>query len=125
MGAVFGCEATIYRAEFERNQYVCPKCGHHERINAADRINILLDQAGRSLIATEVVSEDPLKFKDTKKYKDRLVAAQKKTGENEALRVERGTIGIPVVVAAFEFGFIGGSMGISVGKNLSWVSRKQ
>lgn len=112
-----GCEATVYRAEFERNFGVCPKCDYHDRLSAKQRLDILFDaKCQREEIGVDVVSHDPLKFKDTKKYRDRLSSAKKKTGENEAIRVESGEINnISVVIAAFEFGFIGGSMGIAVG----------
>lgn len=111
------CNAVLYRAEVERNLDVCPKCGHHMRISARKRINQFLDSAGQIEIAAHVEPVDRLKFRDTKKYRDRIAVAQKLSGEKEALIVMRGTVlGLPVVVAAFDFGFIGGSMGAAVGE---------
>jgi len=112
-----GCNAVLYRAELERNLDVCPKCSHHNRIGARRRLDVLLDPEPREEIGTELESTDPLKFKDLKKYKDRLSQAQKQTNEKEALVVIRGQIkGIGCVAAAFEFGFMGGSMGSVVGE---------
>lgn len=111
------CQAVLYRAELERNNDVCPKCDHHMRINARRRLDIFLDTDGREEIAANVAPTDILKFKDTKKYKDRLMAAQKETGEKDALLVMKGNVlGIPMVVAAFDFSFMGGSMGSVVGE---------
>lgn len=111
------CSAVLYRAELDRVHHVCPKCNHHMRLSARARLDGFLDEAGRSEIAEDVLAYDHLKFKDSKKYKDRLVAAQKDTGEKEALIVFRGKVcGMPCVAAAFEFGFIGGSMGSAVGE---------
>ena len=111
------CDAVLYRPELERNQDVCPKCEHHIRIGARRRIDLFLDTDGRVEIASDVKPVDRLKFKDTKRYKDRLAAAQKSTGENDALVVVKGTVeGQPVVVAAFDFNFLGGSMGAVVGE---------
>jgi len=111
------CNAVLYRAEMERNMEVCPKCGHHNRIDARRRLDLFLDPDGREEIAAELESGDPLKFKDSKKYKERLSAAQKKTGEKDALIVMRGQLkGSDVVAAAFEFEFMGGSMGSVVGQ---------
>ena len=112
-----GCNAILYRAELERNLEVCPKCGYHNRLSARRRLDSFLDPEPREEIAAEMESADPLKFKDLKKYKDRLAAAQKQTSEKEALIVMRGALlGEPIVVAAFEFGFMGGSMGSVVGE---------
>ena len=112
-----GCGAILYRAEMERNQDVCPKCGHHNRISARRRLDLFLDKEGREEIGAELQPEDPLKFKDSKKYKDRLVAAQKNTGETDALIVLQGKLkGLDLVAAAFEFKFMGGSMGSVVGE---------
>jgi acetyl-CoA carboxylase carboxyl transferase subunit beta len=112
-----GCSAVLYRAEMERSLEVCPKCGHHSRIGARRRLDIFLDPGPRAEIGTEIESGDPLKFKDSKKYRDRLSAAQKSTGEKDALIVMRGQLnGMDLVVAAFEFGFMGGSMGSVVGE---------
>ena len=111
------CNAVLYRAEMERNMEVCPKCGHHNRIGARRRLDLFLDPEPREEIAADLESADPLKFKDSKKYKERLSAAQKKTGEKDALVVMRGQLlGRDVIAAAFEFGFMGGSMGSVVGE---------
>ena len=112
-----GCGAILYRAEMERNLDVCPKCGHHNRISARRRLDVFLDKEGREEIGAELQPEDPLKFKDSKKYKDRLAAAQKTTGESDALIVLQGKLkGLDLVAAAFEFKFMGGSMGSVVGE---------
>jgi len=112
-----GCHAVLYRAELERNLEVCPKCGHHNRIGARRRLDVFLDPEPREEIGAELESTDPLKFKDLKKYKDRLVQAQKQSGEKDALVVVRGQLkDIGCVAAAFEFGFMGGSMGSVVGE---------
>ena len=111
------CNAVLYRAELERNLDVCPKCNHHLRIGARRRLDILLDKEPRDEIGDALKATDPLKFKDSKKYRDRLSEAQKKTEENDALVVLQGAIkGNPVVAAAFEFSFMGGSMGTVVGE---------
>jgi acetyl-CoA carboxylase carboxyl transferase subunit beta len=111
------CDAVLYRAELERNLSVCPKCAHHMRIGARERLKRFLDQGSASELAVAIQPEDPLKFKDSKRYKDRLVAAQKATGEKDALIVMAGTLtGLEVVAAAFEFRFMGGSMGSVVGE---------
>jgi len=112
-----GCGAILYRAEMERNMDVCPKCGHHNRIGARRRLDLFLDKEPREEIAADLQAEDPLKFKDSKKYKDRLSAAQKATEEKDALIVMRGKLkGMDLVAAAFEFKFMGGSMGSVVGE---------
>ena len=111
------CDAIIYRAELERNQDVCTKCDHHMRQSARRRLDLFLDPEGRSEIAPNLEAADVLKFKDDKKYRDRLTAAQKSTGEKDALVVMRGSVkGVEMVVAAFEFRFMGGSMGSVVGE---------
>lgn len=111
------CDNVLYRAELERNQMVCPKCDHHQRINARDRLKSFLDEENRQEIGTEVKPVDTLKFKDSKRYRDRITQAQKNTGENDALLAMQGTLkGLPVVVVAFDFGFMGGSMGSVVGE---------
>lgn len=111
------CDAVLYRAELERNLHVCPKCGHHMRIGARDRLEAFLDPEGQVELADNIEPEDPLKFRDTKKYRDRLQQAQKTTGEKDALIVMSGTVlSEPVVVCAFEFSFLGGSMGSAVGE---------
>lgn len=109
------CQATLYRAEFERNLAVCPTCSHHHRIKARQRLHQLLDQNGEE-IGAEIETVDRLRFKDERPYKDRLKTAIKKTGEKEALLVMQGLLdGIPLIAAAFEFDFMGGSMGSAVG----------
>lgn len=114
------CEAVLYRPELERSLDVCPKCDHHMRIGARTRLDWFLDKAGREELATDVEPIDRLKFKDVKKYKDRLTAAQKETGEKDALIAFRGTVNnLPVVVCAFEFAFHGGSMGYAVGEKFT------
>lgn len=111
------CNAVLYRAEMERNMEVCPKCDHHNRIGARRRLDLFLDAEPREEIAGDLESIDPLKFKDSKKYKERLTAAQKKTGEKDALVVMRGQLkGRDMIAAAFEFEFMGGSMGSVVGE---------
>ena len=106
------CEAVLYRSDLESNLNVCPKCGHHQRIRARQRIDFLLDPEGRFEIGAEVVPVDPLKFKDSKRYSDRLAAANEDTGEADAMVVVQGAIKtVPVIVACFEFEFLGGSMG--------------
>lgn len=111
------CDAVLYRPELERNLHVCPKCSHHMRINARDRLKRFLDTGSASELAATVSPEDPLKFRDQKKYKDRLTATQKSVGETDALIVMAGTLqGLEVVAAAFEFRFMGGSMGSVVGE---------
>lgn len=111
------CGSPLYRPELEKNLDVCPKCEHHHRVTARRRVNMFLDADNRVEIAADIEPTDRLKFKDTKKYKDRLSAAQKATGEKDALVVFRGTVeSQPVVVAAFEFSFLGGSMGAVVGE---------
>ena len=113
------CEAVLYRADLEKNLNVCPKCGHHSRVSARERIEQLLDLEGRFEIGSEVVPIDSLKFKDQKKYPDRLAAALEETGETDALIVMQGSIkSVPVVLAAFDFGFMGGSMGSVVGERM-------
>ena len=112
-----GCEAVLYSAELERTLQVCPKCSHHLRIRARERLDALLDAEGRYEIGQEVVPVDALKFKDNKKYIDRLQAAMTDTGETDAMVVMGGAIRtMPVVVACFEFEFMGGSMGSVVGE---------
>ena len=111
------CEAVLYRTDLEKNQEVCPKCGFHNRIGARSRLDYVLDPEGRFEIGSEVTPMDPLKFKDQKRYADRLKASQAETGETDALVVMQGSIkSFPVVAAAFEFRFQGGSMGSVVGE---------
>ena len=111
------CEAVLYRTDLEKNLFVCPKCNHHNRISARERLDWLLDMEGRYEIGAEVTPIDSLKFRDSKRYVDRLAAAREDTSEEDALIVMQGSIKeIPVVAAAFEFGFLGGSMGSVVGE---------
>ncbi len=111
------CEAVLWRPELEKSLYVCPKCQHHMRISARIRLNLFLDSEGREEIGAELEPVDRLKFRDSKKYKDRLTAAQKQTGEKDALIAMSGTlVGLPIVACAFEFSFMGGSMGAVVGE---------
>jgi acetyl-CoA carboxylase carboxyl transferase subunit beta len=111
------CDAVLYRAELERNLFVCPKCSHHMRIRARERLARFLDAGSGTEIGAAVTPEDPLKFRDGKKYKDRLVAAQKSTGEKDALIAMVGRLhDQPIVVCAFEFAFLGGSMGSVAGE---------
>lgn len=112
-----GCGAVLYRSELERNMDVCPKCSHHHRIGARRRLDIFLDKEPREEIGASLEPVDVLKFRDSKKYKDRIVQAQKTTDEKDALVVMQGQLkGMPVVAAAFEFSFMGGSMGSVVGE---------
>jgi acetyl-CoA carboxylase carboxyl transferase subunit beta len=111
------CNAILYRAEVERNLDVCPKCSHHFRVGARRRLDLFLDEEPRAEIGAELEPVDVLKFRDSKKYKDRISQAQKSTGEKDALVVNEGAVkGLPLVAAAFEFGFMGGSMGSVVGE---------
>jgi len=111
------CEAVLYRTDLVKNLMVCPKCSHHARVPARERIEQLLDPEGRYEIGSEVLPVDSLKFKDQKKYTERLAQALEDTGETDALVVMQGAIaGVPVVLAAFEFEFMGGSMGSVVGE---------
>ncbi len=111
------CDSVLYRAELERNQHVCPKCEHHQRISARVRLESFLDEGERIEIASEVKPVDTLKFKDSKKYKDRITQAQKSTNENDALLAMQGSIkGLPIVAVSFDFSFMGGSMGSVVGE---------
>ena len=114
------CASPLYRPELERNLDVCPKCTHHMRIGARRRLDIFLDTEGRQELEADLEAIDRLKFRDVKKYKDRLSDARKKTGEKDALVAMSGTLkGIPVVVCAFEFAFHGGSMGYAVGEKFT------
>ncbi len=111
------CESVLYRTDLEANAEVCPNCDHHNRISARDRLNVLLDEDGRVEIGAEVQPLDPLKFKDTKRYVDRIKSSQSEVGETDALLVIQGAIKqVPVVAASFEFKFMGGSMGSVVGE---------
>ena len=111
------CGHVLYHAELERSQDVCGKCGHHMRVRARKRLERLLDPGSGTEIGQEIEPVDALKFKDSRRYKDRLAQAQKETGERDALVAMRGTLhGMPVVVAVFDFEFMAGSMGSVVGE---------
>jgi acetyl-CoA carboxylase carboxyl transferase subunit beta len=111
------CAAVLYTTDLERNANVCPKCGYHNRIGARERLDLLLDPEGRFEIGAEVASVDSLKFKDDKRYPERLEEAEKETGEADALVVMQGAIkNVPLIIAVFEFDFMGGSMGSAVGE---------
>jgi acetyl-CoA carboxylase carboxyl transferase subunit beta len=111
------CGAVLYRVELERSLEVCPKCGYHMRISARKRLEFFLDAGSQTELGADVVPVDKLKFRDLKKYKDRIATAQKDTNEKEAMVVMKGELmKHPIVVAAFEYGFIGGSMGAGVGE---------
>ena len=119
------CQSPLYRPELERNLDVCPKCGYHMRIGARRRINIFLDEDGIREIGQDIEAIDRLKFKDVKKYKDRLLEAQKHTGERDALIAVSGNLkSLPVVVCSFEFSFNGGSMGYAVGEKFALAAKK-
>ena len=114
------CAAVLYRPELESNLDVCPKCDHHMRIGARRRLDIFLDKDDREELATDVLPVDRLKFKEVKKYKERLTTAQKTTGETDALVAMKGQLkGMPIVASAFEFAFHGGSMGYAVGERFT------
>lgn len=114
------CDAVMYKPELEKVLDVCPKCDHHIRIGARKRLDIFLDPQNRRELATDVLPIDRLKFKDIKKYKDRLATAQKETGEKDALVAMKGELkGMPIVAVAFEFAFHGGSMGYVVGERFA------
>lgn len=114
------CDAILYRPDLERNQDVCPKCDHHMRIGARRRLDLFLDKDGREELFADLEPVDRLKFKDKRKYKDRLTAAQKSTGEKDALIAMRGRLqGAELVAVAFEFNFHGGSMGYAVGEKFT------
>ena len=114
------CQAVLYRPELERNLQVCPKCAHHMPVTARNRLEQFLDEGEHRELAAGLSPVDPLKFKDSKRYRDRISAAQKKTGEKDALIAMAGTLkGAPIVVCAFEFGFLGGSMGSVVGEKFA------
>ena len=111
------CDAVLYKPELAKTLDVCPKCNHHMRIDARARLDIFLDAEGREEIGADLEPVDRLKFRDSKRYKDRLISAQKQTGEKDALIAMRGTLEkMPVVACAFEFSFMGGSMGAIVGE---------
>lgn len=114
------CEAVLYRPELERNGDVCPKCDHHMRIGARRRLALFLDSGSEEEIFADIEPVDRLKFKDKKRYKDRLTVAQKATGERDALVAMKGSLyGLPLIAVAFEFNFHGGSMGFVVGEKFT------
>ena len=114
------CEAVLYRSDLEKNLHVCPKCSHHNRISARERLDCLLDVEGRYEIGAEVLPVDTLKFKDSRRYTERLQDARRETSEEDALVVMQGSIKtVQVVTAAFEFAFLGGSMGSAVGERFA------
>ena len=115
-----GCTAQLYRAELNRNLHVCPKCGHHLRIGARERLEMFLDPESGYELAGNLEPQDPLRFKDSKRYRERVNEAQRDTDERDALVVMAGTLkGMPLVAAAFEFRFLGGSMGSVVGERFA------
>lgn len=119
------CDQALYQPELERNLNVCPKCGHHMRIKARTRLEAFLDPGEHVELGSNLEPQDVLRFKDLKRYKDRFAAAQKSTGEKDALVVYKGTLkGIPVVACAFEFSFMGGSMGSVVGARFCLAARE-
>ena len=119
------CQAVLYREDIIQNQYVCTNCGHHMRISARNRLDIFLDSDDKQELFTKLSSKDFLKFKDSKKYKDRISSAQSKTEEKDALIVIKGKInGIQVIAAAFEFSFMGGSMGSVVGEKFTRAAKE-
>ena len=118
------CDAVLYSTDLEKNLNVCPKCGHHERLGARPRLDALLDPDGRFEIGAEVLPVDTLKFKDSRRYPERLAEAQEQTAEGDALVVMQGSIkALGLVCAAFEFDFMGGSMGSVVGEKIARLTR--
>ncbi|MED5502454.1 MAG: acetyl-CoA carboxylase carboxyl transferase subunit beta, partial [Pseudomonadota bacterium] len=114
------CDAVIYRAEYEKNLNVCPKCNHHGRISARKRADIVLDVENRVEVLNNIMPVDMLNFKDNEKYKDKLASTQKRTGEKDAMLVYKGSINkIPVITCFFEYSFFGGSMGSVVGEKFT------
>jgi len=126
-----GCAQALYNKDLQANHQVCPKCAHHFRMTAADRLTLLFDEPGWTEYDAHLRSTDPLQFTDTKPYRDRLAASRKSTGRDDAVVTASGTIGgIPTVVAAMEYNFIGGSMGVVVGEKITRaieraISRRQ
>jgi len=114
------CEAVLYQPELERNVMVCPKCGHHMALSGRDRLQRFLDEEGREEIGADLRPADPLRFRDSRRYRERLSSTQKETGETDAMVVMRGTVkGRPLVAAAFDFKFMAGSMGSVVGQRFA------
>jgi len=119
-----GCGEMIFHRELEKAQKVCPHCGHHMRLNAEERLRLLFDEAAFQRIELPKAAVDPLKFRDSKRYTDRLKEAQAKTGANDAMHVAHGTLGgMNAVVAVLDFSFMGGSMGVAVGESLLAAAR--
>lgn len=119
------CQTVLYKEDIVNNQYVCTNCGYHMRIKARERLNMFLDSDGKKELFSKLSSKDFLKFKDSKKYKDRISTAQKTTNEKDALIVIEGKInGIKVIAAAFEFSFMGGSMGSVVGEKFTRAAKE-
>ncbi|HET7359818.1 MAG TPA: acetyl-CoA carboxylase, carboxyltransferase subunit beta [Rhodanobacteraceae bacterium] len=120
-----GCGTVLYRPDLERNLMVCPKCGHHHSIGARVRLDALFDPGSAAELFANLEPVDTLKFKDAKKYRDRFLAAQKKTGEKDALIAMRGLLKTrPLIAVAFEFGFMGGSMGSVVGEKFTRAAER-
>jgi len=120
-----GCGSVLYRPELEQNLMVCPKCGHHGYIEARTRLNALLDEGSNQELWANMEPTDPLKFRDSKKYRDRIVATQKKTGEKDALIAMSGTLkNRPLMAVAFEFAYMGGSMGSVVGEKFTRAAER-
>ena len=120
-----GCGTVLYRPELERNLMVCPKCGHHHTIEARVRLKAFLDEGSAQELWAGMEPTDPLKFRDSKKYRDRIVAAQKSTGEKDALLAMSGTLkGRPLMAVAFEFSYMGGSMGSVVGEKFARAAER-
>ncbi len=119
------CNNVLYYAELERNPHVCPRCNNHMRLSARNRLKLFLDNKPLEELGKDIMPTDILKFKDSKRYKDRIVAAQKQTNENDALIAFKGELqGMPVVACAFEFGYMGGSMGSVVGEKFCIAAQK-
>lgn len=119
------CQTVLYREDIVQNKYVCSSCGYHMRISARDRLDLFLDSDNKEELFSKLSSKDFLKFKDSKKYKDRISEAKNKTNENDALLVMKGKInGIEVIAAAFEFSFMGGSMGSVVGEKFTRAAKE-
>jgi len=120
-----GCGTVLYRPELERNLMVCPKCGHHHPIGARERLLALLDEGSTEELWASLEPTDPLKFRDSKKYRDRIVASQKSTGEKDAMITMSGRLkGLPLVATAFEFSYMGGSMGSVVGEKFTRAAER-
>lgn len=124
-GQCKGCGEVLYRPELERQMMVCPKCDHHHNLPARQRLTLLLDSDSSKELFANLTPVDTLKFRDSKKYKDRIVAAQKKTGEKSAMVAMQGLLkGMPLVAVAFEFGYMGGSMGSVVGEKFTRAAER-